>query len=66
MVAFRGVVRGGGVSCGKGGEGVGRTGGVEWGQAQEPASQCARVCQNYPLGNYHLVSPRKKPPNIDT
>ena len=31
-----------------GGEGGG--GGV--GQAKEPASQCARVCQSYPLANY--------------
>ena len=23
-----------------------------WAQAKEPASQCARVCQNYPLANY--------------
>ena len=32
-----------------------------WGggrQAKEPASQCARVCQNYPPANYSLVSPR--------
>ena len=28
-----------------------------WGPAHEPASQCARVCQNYPLANYPLVSP---------
>ena len=24
----------------------------------EPASQCARVCRNYPLANYPVVSPR--------
>ena len=23
-----------------------------WGQAKEPASQCARVCQKYPLANF--------------
>ena len=42
------------------GEGVGRVG-VGWGQAKEPASQCARLCQNYPLAIYPLVSPRKNP-----
>ena len=26
--------------------------GVGWGQTKEPASQCARVCQNYPSTNY--------------
>ena len=36
-------------------------GGVGWGQAKELASQCARVCQNYPLAIYPLVSPRLKP-----
>ena len=25
--------------------------GVGWGPAKEPASHCARVCQNYPLAN---------------
>ena len=38
------------------GEGVG----LGSGQAKEPASQCARVCENYPLANYPLVSPRQK------
>ena len=28
-----------------------------WGPAKEPASPCARVCQNYLLANYPLVSP---------
>ena len=28
------------------------------GEAKEPASQCACVCQNYPLANYPSVSPR--------
>ena len=42
---------------GKTGRGVGRAG-VGWGQAKEPASRCARVCQNYPLGKYSLDSPR--------
>ena len=40
------------------GKGVGRVAGVGWGQVKEPASQCARVCQNYPLAIYPLVSPR--------
>ena len=39
------------------GKGVGRVGGG-WEQAKEPASQCARVCRNYALANYPLVSPR--------
>ena len=30
---------------------------VGWGPAKELASQCARVCQNYPLAIYPLVSP---------
>ena len=33
------------------------TWGAGWGQAKEPASQFASVCQNYPLANYPLVSP---------
>ena len=34
-------------------------GGVGWGGlAKEPASQCAHVCQNYPLANRPLVSPQ--------
>ena len=32
------------------------------GQAKEPASQCARFCQNYPLANCSLVSPRSQGP----
>ena len=42
---------GGVVSCGKKGEmGEGWGGeGVEWGPAKGPTSQCARICQNYPL-----------------
>ena len=36
------------------GEGSGE-GGVGWGQAKEPASQCTRVCQNYPLANYPII-----------
>ena len=52
---------GGGVfSCGRGLRrgrgGEGRA--VGWGPAKEAASQCARVCQNYPLANYPLVSPQ--------
>ena len=39
------------------GEGGGDGGGAGWGQAKEPASQCARVCQDYLLAK---VSPRKK------
>ena len=38
---------------------------MEWGGrggVKEPESQCARVCQNYPLANYPLVSPRPKTP----
>ena len=44
----------GGQGEGVGREGVGRVGGG-WGQAKEPASQCARVCQNYLLAIYPLV-----------
>ena len=36
------------------GKGGGRWG-VGWGKAKGPASQCARVCQNYGLANYPLV-----------
>ena len=39
-------------------ESKGKGWGGGWGQAMEPASPCARVCQNYPLANYPLVSPR--------
>ena len=39
----------------KGAKVVGRVG-REGGAAKEPASQCARVCQNYPLAIYPLVS----------
>ena len=39
---------------GKGGRGR-AGGGVGWGLVKEPASQCARVCQDYPLANYPLV-----------
>ena len=46
------------------GEGAGDGRGVGWEPAKEPAklpfSKCARVCQNYPLANYPLVSPRLK------
>ena len=34
--------------------------GARWGQAKEPASQCARVCRNGPLANCPLASPRTK------
>ena len=58
-VGFRGVVGGGFPVENKGkGEWGGGWGGVGWGPAKEPASQCARVCQNYPLAIYPLVSPR--------
>ena len=40
------------------GEGGGKGGWWGGGLAKEPASQCARVCQNYPSVNYSLVSPR--------
>ena len=40
------------------GEGGGEEGWVGWGQAKEPASQCIRVCQNYPLAICLLVSHR--------
>ena len=40
------------------GKGVGRVGGWGGGLAKEPTSQCARVCQNYRLANYPLVSPQ--------
>ena len=40
-------------------EGQGERGGgglgVGWELGKEPASQCARVCQNYPLANYPLA-----------
>ena len=53
-VGFRGVVGVGfpveNEGKGEGWGGVG--GGVGWGQAKEPASPCARVCQNYPLAIY--------------
>ena len=39
-------------------EGSGEWRGVGWGQAKEPASRRARVCQNYPLAIYPLVSPQ--------
>ena len=49
---------GGWVSCEKQGkqEGGGVRGG--WDGDRQRASQCARVCQNDPLANYPLVSPR--------
>ena len=66
-------VAGGGVGVGSGGwrcgfpveyEGKGEGGGegqrMGWGQAKELASQCAGVCQDYPLPNYPLVSSRNK------
>ena len=31
------------------GKGEGGGGGLGWGPAKEPASQCARFCQNHPL-----------------
>ena len=40
---------------GKARKGVGRLGGG----AKEPARQCARVCQNYPLANYPSVLPNR-------
>ena len=48
------------------GKGVGRWGREVGGQGQtkEPASQCARVCQNYPLAIYLLVSPRSPAPSF--
>ena len=56
---FRGVVGGGWFPVENEGKGEGGgEGGVGWGQAEEPASQCARVCQTYPLAIYPLVSPR--------
>ena len=57
MVRFRSGSRWGGfpVENVKGkGSGEGR--GVVWELAKEPASQCACVCQNYPLTNYPLVN----------
>ena len=39
----------------------GGEGAVGWGQAKEPAIECARVCQNYPLENYPLDSPPTYP-----
>ena len=49
---------GGWFACGKMREKGKGWGGVGWGPAKEPASQCARVCGNYPVVNYPLVSPR--------
>ena len=49
-VGFRGVV-GGGFPVENEGKGE-RGGRVGLGQSKEPASQHARVCQNYPLANY--------------
>ena len=44
---------GGWVSCGNEGNGEGCGEGGGWGQAKQPASQCARLCQDYPLvSNY--------------
>ena len=44
----------GGFLCGERGKrGRGRGG---WGPAKEPASQCAHVCQNYPLVSRTLKS----------
>ena len=37
------------------GEGCGKGGVVGWEEAKEPASQYARICQNYPLAIYPLV-----------
>ena len=55
-VGFRWVV-GGGLPVEEEGKGEGG-GEAVWGPAKELASQCARVCQNYPLANYPLVPPR--------
>ena len=56
---FSGVVGGGFPVENEGkGEGVGSVGG--WGgdrQAKEPASQCARVCQNYPSNFLDYTTP---------
>ena len=58
-VGFSGLVGGGFPLENEGqGEGGGEVEGAGWGQAKKPASQCARVCQNYPLAIYLLVSPR--------
>ena len=52
-VGFRGVVGGGSPVEN---EGKREGGGEGWGgPAKEPASQCARVCQNYPLANYRFL-----------
>ena len=34
------------------------------GEAKEPASQCARICQNYPLANYSLVRNASSPNGV--
>ena len=41
-------------------EGGRESGVVGWGEAKQKASQCAHVCQNYPLAIYPLVSPRNQ------
>ena len=50
MVGFRGG--GVGFSVENEGKGEGHGEGGVWEQAKEPASQCARVCQNCALANY--------------
>ena len=59
-VRFRWVVGGGLVFLQKKKEGEGGWGGwgVRWGPAKEPASQCARICQNYPLASYPFSFPQ--------
>ena len=43
-------------------EGKGEGGGEGGDRQKEAASQCARVCQNYPLANQPWVSPRSRRP----
>ena len=58
-VRFRWVVRGGfPVEIEGKGEWGWEGSGAGWGHAKELASQCVQVCQNYPLANYPLASPR--------
>ena len=54
---------GGGLLAGNKGKEKGGEGGwgVGWGQAKEPASQCARVCPNYPSAKLPLSFSPKPP-----
>ena len=60
-VGFKGVVGGGFPVKNKGkGKGVGRMGGGE-GTGEGTGKSMHKLCRNYPLANYPLVSPLLKP-----